>query len=276
MILYSSLRRSRMNHYTNILILRSNNYSKKWHGILDGLNSDILPLIVLDEKSDNVNYGNIKTLIFSKNIVEDLKLTHTNDMQWRFGDYCLYIVNDFLSKNNITFDYLWMVEPDVLVTEEFSELIKVFSENDTDFLCSYLDKATSDWMWYKYKKDFSNSIIYRTFFPLIRVSARTVDFLYNSRVNNPTLANDEVFVATTISNNNFKTSCFNSSSKIVYDRNSFSYMLPHYVPFVELYRKKATIYHPAFDDFSLYLSHLKRRGSWKHVIKNIFGKKNKD
>ena len=257
----------------NILLLRTNQFSKRWYNILKGiLDPDIYPFIALDNKNGKISYGGIPTILFNTHNINDLGLKIAKDMQWRFGDYALYLLNSVVTE----YDYIWLVEPDVYVRNtSIDSLIKSFNSESSDFICSYFDVADKNWMWSKYLHELQEDKAYKTFFPLIRISKKAVEYLYAERIKLETLANDEVFVATKLNAAGFKISRFSDFTHYSYSKNSFSYRLPHYYPLLKLYGKD-DFYHPVHDRASDYINHLVYKKSWKAVIKMMLNINNKD
>ena len=255
-------------HFRNIIVLRTNIYSARWDTIFSKLPSNVKIMVVADCRNENFVFNNGISIGYNIDNVSCLKLPLADDMQWRFGDYAIYLADDYLKNNEITYDYIWIIEPDFHITIDFYSFICGFDSNDADFITTYFEPADDSWMWSKYSNEMGYQKVYKTFFPFVRLKSNLVSELLDSRIKYPSLANDESFVASFIGNNNFKFDLF--SNYIKYNRNSFSYRLPHYIPFIRYYlQAKSDIYHPAFDRFLDYAEHLKKRSSWKKVLKRV-------
>ena len=131
---------------------------------------------------------------------------------WRCGDHCFYRAYD----NNNTYDYYWLIEPDVYIDEiGLTNLTKESKLKKHDLLINNLRIAPASWYWYKtYKMHFPSDKIYMGFFPLVRLSAKAIEFAYEERKklsSNHTLnvelyPNDEVFITSKLLNNSFSAS----------------------------------------------------------------------
>ena len=145
-------------------------------------------------------------IILNQDIILNLSLYPINDWGWRCGDYFYYQF-----RKNIEADYYYLVEPDV----EFS-LVNPNNFFDKcnnliqDFLGVYHRPRATSWFWYNSMSDF-NSNVYGCIFAFSRLSGRSLDYLYNTRVTcskkhldklDSVWANDEAFVSTMIANSN--------------------------------------------------------------------------
>jgi len=263
--------------YKNVIVLRTHFFSQRWHDILIKLSPAYYVVVVIDGRVQELRYDDFKVVKFNVPNVSSLELKTANDMQWRFGDYALYLAHNALKNDNITYDYMWLVEPDVYMRAPFSEMISSCAENSYDLLTSYFGVAGPDWMWCKYRHELSSKNVYMTFFPFMRLSNRLVTDLISERIKLNTMANDESFVGTFVGNNNYSVNLFSSYSEVNYSRNSFSYRLPHYLPFIKKrIMPKYNLFHPCFDTFGDYLNHIIKKGSWKNILKRFFFIENKD
>lgn len=262
-------------HYRNVIVLRTNIYSKRWNELFSKLPSDIKVLIVKDTRKKHYDYTSGNSIDYNDFNIKELGLMCADDMQWRFGDYALYLADHYLNRINISYDYMWLVEPDLYVKDDIYSFICHFDNNNSDFITSYFEIANDSWMWHKYKKELNVHEVYKTFFPLVRVNRNVIHDLLSRRVKYPSMANDESFVASFVANGKLSVDVFSSHFK--YTRNSFSYKFPHYLPFIRfLYFRCHDLYHPAFDSFKEYMMHLIKRSSWKVIIKRLFMINNND
>lgn len=256
----------------NLLILRTNFFSKRWFDIIKKLPVDYKVIIVADNKKNDFFYPGIETVYFNEKNVTAAGLNVVDDMQWRYGDYVLYLAESIYSD----YDYIWLVEPDVYINyDNIIKFFELYERDESDYICSYFGSADENWMWSKYLSEINENEGFRTFFPLIRIGREPVLFLYDERKKCPSLANDEVFVATKLKNHGFSISTFDSQSSVKYDKNHFSYRMPHYYLYIKN-KKGLSIFHPVFDDFKSYFKHLVVKKSWKTLVKRTIGIRNDD
>lgn len=220
-------------HYKNVLVLRSNENNIRWKEILNNVFDEIKVVVVFDNSKSLPNYPELDLVLFNNTNVDKLGLMSCDDMTWRFGDYVFYLVSYHLKNKNITFDYIWLVEPDVFLKKNIIDIISSFNDNPAAFLTTYFSDANDSWNWSKYTKDLGLIKPYKTFFPFVRVNRKLVEFLYDKRLKTNTLANDEVFVASFLGSSDFSVGLF--SELLKYNRNSFSYGIPHFIPFIKYY-----------------------------------------
>ncbi|GAA4491061.1 galactose-binding domain-containing protein [Gluconacetobacter tumulicola] len=208
-------------------------------------------IFAIDAKFPEVSCLSHEKFYVSPGLYKEMGL-HYNDphLLWKCGDYILYALN----ANYSSFDYYWIVEPDVIINIE--DKIGFFKKIDTlsndDFLSSFMHKSEDDWYW---KSSMSKiyETVYRSFYPLVRVSRKAADFLYKERKNLANIfekdenissigwPNDEVFTATVLKNNGY--SC-NDLNNIIhcYDPNHFnSFTLAHHS---EIPPWNGYLYHP--------------------------------
>lgn len=255
-----------------LVILRTNFYSERWDHLLKGIAEDYKVIVVADTTKNKFVYDDFEMVSFNSESVNKAGLIETKDMQWRFGDYVLYLAHSAYSK----YDFIWLLEPDVYINEDsLITFFEKFKQSQKDYICSYFSEAEDNWAWTKYLPELDEKKGFRTFFPLIRISRNAVDYLYSERLKHFSLANDELFVATKLGNSNFSVSTFDQESDIKYSKKYFSYRLPHYFYFVKHIKNNA-IFHPVFDGFFLYLKQMYIKKSWKVIVKNALGLSNND
>ncbi|MGI4798125.1 MAG: discoidin domain-containing protein [Janthinobacterium lividum] len=164
-------------------------------------------------------HGSIDTLEFEKisltrEAFEPLGLyTEISDIFWRCGDYPLYLARLRFPECNI----FWLIEYDVTINR--AEPIEFFEELDKfhgyDFLSSHFRKP-EDWWMFGFRMRAYSEDVYRSYFPLVRLSGRALDFAMVERAkatvdmrllpNDQHLEwpNDESFIATVLQNGGFR------------------------------------------------------------------------
>lgn len=108
------------------------------------------------------------------------------------------------------------------------------------------------------------------FFPVLRIKYDAVEYLYCERKKISSLANDEVFVASKLANNNFSISNWSNNVNLGNLSESFVWGNSYFIPFIK--SKKNKVYHPVCDSFLDFLRHIRKRKSWKQVFKLILNK----
>ncbi len=137
-------------------------------------------------------YGlNIPCLLFdetlSKNIglpnnYKNTKGTSFGWTMWYNGDYRLYYAKKFFPD----YDYYWQIEYDVFMNGSYEIFFDKYKNDTTDLIIPMFRKETphSGWGWndnieWLYGKD---AQIYASFFPVLRISNKALDFLYKRRL----------------------------------------------------------------------------------------------
>lgn len=254
----------------DLLVLRTNTPSKYWEDKFEDLKDDFQIIVISDERKNNVGFSKYTKIKFDLDSISDLNLITSDDMQWRFGDYALYLSNAYISD----YRYIWLLEPDVFFNKiNPKDFFSLYESIDVDLITSYFSPSDENWPWQSYKNEINVKVVYKSFFPLLRVSRKAVNIIYRDRVNFHTLANDESFFASRLIENNLTYSTFDINPEIIYNKNTFSFRLPHFNKFI---CGNKSIYHPVFHDFKGYIMHLIKRKSWKKLIKRFFGIDNMD
>lgn len=244
----------------DLIVFRTHVKNSRWEDDLKILSKKFDIIIIADERRNNVGMNQFEKIIFNDESVRALGLFITEDMQWRFGDYALYLAHVNYKKK---YRYIWLFEPDVYFNDiEVEDFISLFEEKNDDLLIAYFQLANEAWPWSKYINEIGESIPYQCFFPVLRIKHDAVEYLYNERKKNPCLANDEIFVASKLANNNFHISNWTDNTNIDASGESFAWHNAHFIPFIK--SKKNKVYHPAFDNFLDFLIHIKKCKSWKH------------
>ncbi len=177
-------------------------------------------------------------------------LVEADDMMWSCGDYVLYVARLHLPGYN----RFWMIEYDVVINrpDPAGFLAQIDSVSDADFVGSYLRPAEPDWHWSTSLRDRFPQV-HRCFFPLVRVSARAIDFLLDLRVHesgawcgnreegDAVWPNDEAFVATLLCNGGYSCADLNEFGQ-VYGEDSFGWYKPFHLS--ALPPHDGRLYHP--------------------------------
>ena len=168
-------------------------------------------------------YGEkVKCFLFDYDMHKQFKLPdYTNgedrsfrNIMWYNCDYRFYYVKPFFP----SYDYYWQSEYDIYCNgDSYGPFFEKYKDNNKDILISYLNKYphNSDWCWsHRIDWIYKDIQFYTSFFPLTRLSAEAVDFLYQRRLEHIELfeqSNEktkrwihcEAFCPTELLNNNF-------------------------------------------------------------------------
>lgn len=160
---------------------------------------------------DEEIFNSLKLPLF---VVKKLKKNLVNEM-WHCADYVFY----FLRKAFPNYDYYWQFEFDVFCNGTYDKFFEKHEKKDDDLIVSCFENLEKepDWLWLKNSdwayKDFPNK--YKSFFPVVRLSGRAIDFLYAKRLEHKeeflkishshnTWIFCELFVPTELMNGGFK------------------------------------------------------------------------
>ena len=168
----------------------------------------------------------VRCFFFDLKVHDELELPHFvnngspkyfGNIMWLNGDYRFYYVKKFFPN----YKYYWLIEYDVFCNApDYSNFLDKFSNNSSDCLITHLrhePKETSDWCWVQgIDWVYKDCETYGSFLPVVRLSARAVDFLYKRRLEHKEIYVEsnkdkwifcELFVPTELMNGGF--SCEN-------------------------------------------------------------------
>jgi hypothetical protein len=168
-------------------------------------------------------------ILLTAEACEALGLYCPSDFAWRCGDYGVYLAR----KRFADVEHFWLIEHDIRIAggrpARFFETFE--SEPQIDFLACNYRRAGSDWDWY-FNASGRDVQTFRCNFGIVRLSARAIDRLLAKRVEHAKSSqrrslcpNDEGFVATTLSNGNFRCADFNDFG-FFYDDETMSLHTP--------------------------------------------------
>mgnify|MGYP007101839765 CR=1 FL=1 len=177
-------------------------------------------------------FGNeYKCFLFNENIHKSLNLPYFTEKKingsfksnmWYNGDYRFYYVRKYFPD----FDYYWQVEYDIYCHgDSYKYFLDKYKDNPSDLIIQNKDRReipeTENWYWVD-KTDwiYKNAKLYRSFYPLCRLSSRAVDFLYKRRLEHSEIYSQledknsnrwimcELFTATELLNNGYSCEYF--------------------------------------------------------------------
>ena len=140
----------------------------------------------------NFNGINIKCFLYNEKVHGESNLpyytgesdnTDFSKLLWYNGDYPFY----YIRKNFPHYDYYWCTEYDVFCNgNSYRPFFKKFEKDKSDFISAdfrHVDLDNPRWTWsdktgWMYNRDEN----YGSFFPVVRLSAKALDFLYKRRI----------------------------------------------------------------------------------------------
>lgn len=168
-----------------------------------------------------------RCFFFDSNLHDEMKLPYITfngvkdfgGVMWHNGDYRFYYVRKFFPD----YDYYWLIEYDVFCNAPTYEgFLKKFAENRADLMVTGFraEKKNGDWYWTQgVNWIYSDCEIYGSLFPVVRLSARAVDFLYQRRLEHVSIFQQatgdkrwifcELFVPTELMNAGFSCEALN-------------------------------------------------------------------
>ena len=172
-----------------------------------------------------------KALIYNKSVHDKLNLPYyaedyqNNDLgkvMWYCSDYPLYIVRKYFPD----YDYYWSFENDVFCNgNSYKPFFENYKNDDSDLIIShYRSTKNENWVWNLYSTwcGYKDNDIYGCLFPVVRISAKAADFLYQKRLEHAEIFKNlinntshhkmlhnrwifcEAFTATELTHNGFK------------------------------------------------------------------------
>jgi hypothetical protein len=203
---------------------------------------------VVDERFISVDTAPWPKVSLTTAACEALGLYCPGDVGWRCGDYGLYLARKQFPDET----FFWMIEYDVRIGGDPASLFAMFDPMvKVDLLAPCLRPADRTWFW-EYTIAARGITVHRCLFPIVRVSARAIDYLAAKRValarherRRRAWPNDESFVATVLVNNPVMV-CrdLNDFGRALYNSETFSFELPHDGDTIRMRDDTPTIYHP--------------------------------
>jgi hypothetical protein len=192
--------------------------------------------VLLADDSARMVYGDCEKIGFTRQVYESMGLLCPDDFGWRCGDYGLYLARRSFPKAS----HFWLVEYDVrLAVPHLRRFFETFEgAPDFDLIAPSLSRRYADWPWYSSLAN-RHDAVYGCLFPLLRVSARAVDYLAERRIRmsatwkresatkaSATWPNDEAFVATELVAGHFRCRDLNGFGREVYNDATFGFGRP--------------------------------------------------
>jgi len=210
---------------THFLDDRLIGFARSVHGV-DGYQV----VFAVDESHGSVETHEFEKISLTREAFAPLGLfTEIHDIFWRCGDYPLYLARLRYPQC----DTFWLCEYDVTINR--AKPVSFFQEldaaHDHDFLASHF-RRPEGWWTFQHAMEGRYAEVYRSYFPLVRLSGRALDFAMAERAHasaemrliahhqRPEWPNDEAFIATTLQNNHFRCADYNDLGTF-YTRDTF-------------------------------------------------------
>ncbi len=187
-------------------------------------------VVAVDETGGTIDTHGLPKLSMTAAAFDALGLyTAIGDLLWRCGDYPLYLARRAYPDAA----HYWLIEYDVAINRPdpagfFREFDAVHAH---DFLSTHFRERESWWEWGDQMQG-EYTVVWRSYFPLVRLSGRAIDFLLEQRVLastrimaiappfRPGWPNDEAFVACKLHYNGFECADFATLADC-YDHTTF-------------------------------------------------------
>ncbi|HYZ24900.1 MAG TPA: hypothetical protein VE690_22370 [Rhodopila sp.] len=204
---------------------------------------------VIDERNGPADIAPWPKVSLTVPNCERLGLHCPDDVAWRCGDYGFYLARAQFPQER----FFWMVEPDVRFggagAAAFFELFR--NETEADLLVADLRPADHTYFW-EFMITARDLVPFRCIFPVVRLSARAIDYLLAKRIAFARNArrrrewpNDESFVATLLKNHpGMVCRDLNDFGRELYNHDTLSFWKPFDGDALELSRERLTVYHP--------------------------------
>ena len=255
----------------NCIIIRTHEMDDDTTRIISLLkhNTNYLIAVAADEsRREIITPEGVYKFSITSSTVADFNLAAPSDFGWRCGDYGAYIV-----ATKINADFYWIIEPDVLLNfSSVGGFFEFFKDKTEDLIAPALRDADDSWCWTSPIKQYGISRVSACLFPIVRLSRRAVNTLFQARIEISKTAiekgfeipNDEFFVASIIKGDP-KLSCANLNElgqKFYHHELTFNTVIPFSRNFLINQPPDEMLYHP--------VRHGKRfRSSLIHLMNNF-------
>lgn len=142
--------------------------------------------------SEQIFFGTkIKCFFFDSDLQKELQLPwfsydketkQFSDIMWYNSDYRFYYIKKYFPN----YDYYWQFEYDIFCNgKTYQYFFDKYKKQTEDCLCLQFrkEKLNGKWFWSKsIKWIYGDSQIYAAFFPIVRLSNKAIELLYNKRL----------------------------------------------------------------------------------------------
>ncbi|RRA47924.1 hypothetical protein [Acidipila sp. EB88] len=204
-------------------------------------------MCIVDERNGSVDVSPYRKLSLTARTCRALGIHCPSDFAWRCGDYGLYLART--QYPSIT--RFWLIEGDVRITGPgLDHFFHVFDNSeDIDCIMGNL-QASAGWYW-DHSIASAGTTVYTCLFNILRINAAAIDLLLErrrelslDRVRRLSWANDEAFVATTLSNSPFTCRDLNDFGPTLYTTETLTFHAAFNGSTFQEHQEPMTIYHP--------------------------------
>jgi len=202
-----------------------------------------------DERNGEVAAGGRRKTGYDLARLERMGLFAHPKCGWRCGDYNYYMLREDFPD----YDQYWLIEPDVAInTQDLAAFFAGFAAREADFLAPLFGPRDAKWGWTAHiLPDYPRA--YGCLFPVTRISARAIDYLYAARRaasaaraanDDKRWPNDESFVASALMAGGMACADLNSADRVVATRASMRVGVLHDAAHIAALPPDGVIYHP--------------------------------
>lgn len=113
----------------------------------------------------------LDVIYITKTVLDELQLFYLRDkIGWAAGDYA------YLVALRRDWDFMWLIEPDVFVSEDMYGLLRNLADKPVDLIATNINKRNENWVWtQRLRATTQFHTITGAFFPLTRLSRRLAE-----------------------------------------------------------------------------------------------------
>ncbi|HDF5854737.1 TPA: hypothetical protein PEN63_002269 [Staphylococcus aureus] len=123
---------------------------------------------IVDSTKNQVNDfpNNLNVEYMTTDKLDELNLYHSDPkIGWIAGDYSYYLLMKY------SWDYMWLIEPDVYISPDLYELVRKIDQNEVDLIGAWYGERDNKWAWSKRLRQSTKfNKVFWVFFPFTRLS----------------------------------------------------------------------------------------------------------
>jgi hypothetical protein len=201
-----------------------------------------------DESHGPLDVGDLPKISVSESALAALGLHRPKEVQWRCGDYGLYLAAQAYPE----VEYFWLLEYDVRIRslDRLANFFSGFANDETDLIAPLLGVRGADW-WWRPAMASRGRPVYGCLFPLVRASARLAEAglaerlrIGHSPIYRLFWPNDESFLATHAMRSGLSCRDLNAGGRDLYTAQTFSFHAPISGEVLEAMPPDGMIHHP--------------------------------
>lgn len=161
----------------HVIGIRCHNFGESeaflYQTLLEFFHKDAIFFIV-DELDKTKSFPeSLHKFSLNTHFIETHGLYNKGKIAWAYGDYFYYVFYKAVSA-----DFYWLIEPDVLLNlDSVGKFFEFFANQPDEALVTHFSPTDEGWSWYESAKILLDPP-YRCFFPLTRLSKRSIEILY--------------------------------------------------------------------------------------------------